>query len=114
LLWAELVDTAVDAGIQVPQTETARHLAARLVRTGRVEADAVDELLVAVERDRYARDDASIDGPGRSGLVADLDGAISSIRRTGSFPARLHAALLPRSLRPEAFGPGRGRAPTPA
>ncbi|KQQ95012.1 hypothetical protein ASF62_00105 [Leifsonia sp. Leaf325] len=111
LLWRELVDSAVDLGLGVPDTETARHLASRLSASGGLTdavAAALERLRDAVEHERYARPGAEARHRNEA-LVDDLDAVLASLRSGVDVRARLRAALLPRSLRPEAFGPGRGR-----
>ncbi|MEJ3404195.1 DUF3488 and transglutaminase-like domain-containing protein [Rathayibacter sp. YIM 133350] len=115
LLWREVADTASDYGHAVPDTETARHLAHRIVGLDSADAglaDSVERLLVAVERERYAPPEAA--ARDASGLLGDLDLVLAAVRSRATWPARLRAALLPRSLRPAAFGPGSASAATPA
>jgi hypothetical protein len=111
LLWRELVDSAVDLGLGVPDTETARHLASRLSASGGLTdavAAALERLRDAVEHERYARPGAEARHRNEA-LVDDLDAVLAALRSGVDLRARIRAALLPRSLRPEAFGPGRGR-----
>ncbi|MET0974826.1 MAG: transglutaminase domain-containing protein, partial [Leifsonia sp.] len=116
LLWRELVDTATDLGIPVPETETARHLADRLGAAGGRADEAgasLARLLDAVEHERYARP-GSKPTVAPADLVEDLDRVLAALRAGASTPLRLRALFLPTSLRPEALGPGGRRTPTPA
>ena len=116
LLWRELVDTAMDLGIPVPDTETARHLADRLGAAGARAGDAhlaLGRLLDTVEHERYARP-GSTRADTAVARVADLDLVLDALRAGASRRARVRAAFLPSSLRPEALGPGRRRVPTAA
>ncbi|KQP01322.1 transglutaminase family protein [Leifsonia sp. Leaf264] len=111
LLWRELVDTSVDLGLGVPDTETARHLASRLSASGGLTEAAsasLGRLRDAVEHERYARLEAQNRHRAQA-LVDDLDAVLAALRSGVDLRSRVRAALLPRSLRPEAFGPGRGR-----
>ncbi|MDJ0322218.1 DUF3488 and transglutaminase-like domain-containing protein [Cryobacterium sp. PH31-AA6] len=104
--WDELVDTAVDHGVRVRDTETPRELAARLeVLPGLVlagEEDAVGalrRLLVAAERQRFGRPGTDQHGEVAAGLVRDLDAVIRAIHAGARGPARIRALVLPASLR---------------
>ncbi|MCI4657275.1 transglutaminase TgpA family protein [Cryobacterium zhongshanensis] len=111
--WRELVDTAVDFGVDVRATETPRELAARigalpgLTGTGGVVAGAaLGRLLAAAERHRYGRPAAGAPQPE---LLGDLDTVSMRISMGATTAARWRARLLPASL--WLFLRERGRAP---
>ncbi|WP_419819154.1 transglutaminase TgpA family protein [Glaciibacter flavus] len=108
LAWREFVDTTLDYGIGMSDTETPRHLADRAFSRPEDAAvrESLERLLVAVEYERYARPDTHPDV--RTARVADLDAVLRALRIRASWPVRLRAALLPRSLWPAAFGPAPG------
>ncbi|WP_456283687.1 transglutaminase TgpA family protein [Microbacterium sp. JZ101] len=92
-VWLELVDTAIDAGVDVRASESPRALGRRLVtQCGAPEAD-VALLVGAVERASYAR--ASDELP-----VETAAGALRRIRRAllPGAAERARASALPRSL----------------
>ena len=104
--WDELVDTAVDHGVRVRDTETPRELAARLellpglVPAGEEEAvGALRRLLVAAERQRFGRPGTGQPGEVAAGLVRDLDAVIHAIHAGARGPVRIRALVLPASLR---------------
>lgn len=112
--WRELSDTAIDHGIAVRETETPRVLAARLRETiglserepaGSARRDvavALDVLLAAVERSRFAAHDpahAVAPDAASSRLEAESLQAVCVALRSSHGPMeRLWAALAPRSL----------------
>jgi transglutaminase-like putative cysteine protease len=100
--WRELVDTAVDFGVGVRETETARELAGRIgvlpgfAGAGAVAAGAsLDRLLAAAERHRYGRPGA---GPPEPELLGDLDRVSGTISMGATPRTRWRARLLPASL----------------
>jgi hypothetical protein len=102
LAWRELADTAVDHGVPVSDTVTARELAAQIqARTGVGDTpevrDALERILVATERAHYARRTAA-PWPAAPSLLDDLDTVVRAVHRGSSAAERLRAALLPTSL----------------
>jgi transglutaminase-like putative cysteine protease len=100
--WQELTDSAVDHGISVSDTVTARELAG-LIRArpgvGDLPAaqNALERLLIATERSRYARTPA-LPVPDAPSLVADLDEVIGAVRAGSTRIERIRATLVPASL----------------
>jgi transglutaminase-like putative cysteine protease len=99
-LWDELVDTAVDLGHAVAAADSERDLAGRL--RGALQDDpsareAIDRLLAATERERYA------DRTGRTTVARgeDLDVALDALRSRSSVTQRILSIMAPASvLRP--------------
>ncbi|WEO75930.1 DUF3488 and transglutaminase-like domain-containing protein [Cryobacterium sp. SO2] len=106
LAWRELADTAADHGVPVHDTLTARELSADIrARRGIGDTptvrDALERLLVATERTRYARTMAPAEaGSPRppDGTVDDLDLVVHALHRGSSVAERLRAVLFPASL----------------
>jgi transglutaminase-like putative cysteine protease len=100
--WQELTDTAADHGITVSDTITARELAGVIrarqgvVDTPRVQ-EALERLLVATERTRYARTPVSTRG-GSPAPVDDLDEVARAVRAGSTGLERARATLAPASL----------------
>ena len=122
--WAELTDTALDHGVRVRDTETPRELAARVRQLpglsgprGEAEAAAarpeptaaLERLLVAAERQRYARPGTEHPESGQ-GLDQNLDTVIRAIRASAEPRTRILASLLPASLWHAVLGRRDGRA----
>jgi transglutaminase-like putative cysteine protease len=102
LAWQELADTAVDHGVPAFDTATARELSADIgARRGVGDTpevrDALDRLLLATERARYARSPAP-ETAGAAALLPDLDVVVRALQSGSSVPSRLRAVLAPRSL----------------
>jgi transglutaminase-like putative cysteine protease len=102
LAWQELADSAVDHGVSVSDTMTARELAAALRERGGVAdtpraLDALERLLVATERARYARTPETR-APGDPHSADDLDTVITAIRHGSDRVTRVRAVLAPASL----------------
>ncbi|TFD77595.1 transglutaminase domain-containing protein [Cryobacterium sp. Sr8] len=113
--WAELADTAVDHAVRVRGTETPRELAGRLALrpglsgaglsgrgspgAGSDAAAALERLLVAAERQRFARPGSEEQGTGPA-VCHDLDLVIGAIRTDADTGTRIRAAALPASLWP--------------
>lgn len=100
--WRELADTALDHGIAVSDTVTARTLAAGIRERPGVgdtpEAlEALERLLVATERIRYARSAAPSEA-GAALLLADLDVVLRAVRGGAAVPERARALVVPTSL----------------
>lgn len=109
--WAELTDTALDHGVPVRDTETPRELAGRVAllpglsgpqgpqaeAQAEPAAAALERLLVAAERHRYARPGAERPEPGPA-LAEDLDTVIRAVRAGAEPRTRILASLLPASL----------------
>jgi transglutaminase-like putative cysteine protease len=101
LAWRELTDTALDHGVSVYDTLTARELAAAIRdRTGVGDTpqvrDALERMLVAVERAHYARQAST--AAGGAELLDDLDAVIRAVRQGGSAAERVRATVAPASL----------------
>ncbi len=118
--WVELTATALDHGIQVNETETARSLASRLsavmAKTGAAdgpESAALERLLVAREQASYARPDAGRPD-GQPALAADLELVTRALHAAASRRVRWRAVALPASLWPWALPRRNGRAPASA
>jgi transglutaminase-like putative cysteine protease len=100
--WQELADTGVDHGVSAPDTLTARELAASIgIRPGVADTPevqgALQRLLVATERTRYARDPAD-EPAGDSHLLDDLDVVVRAVRTGSPTAVRWRAVLAPASL----------------
>lgn len=93
-LWRELEDVARDLRLDVSDTDTPRGFASRLSSRPGIDDQALERLLLRVERERFARSP----GEPAAHAVADTVSLISALR-TASPPAdRWRARLLPRSL----------------
>ena len=102
MAWQELADTAVDLGVPAFDTVTVRELSVGIgARTGVNDTpevrDALDRLLVATERARYARSPAP-EAAGAARLLPDLDAVVRALQSGSSAPERLRALLAPHSL----------------
>jgi transglutaminase-like putative cysteine protease len=97
-LWEELEATARDFAVFVTVTETPRMFASVLASWPGMDRDALDRLLSAVERERYARPGDSIDA------TEDFWRVMRCVRSGASRAARLRAVVLPRSLAPRSTG----------
>jgi transglutaminase-like putative cysteine protease len=100
--WQELADTAVDHGVGVYDTLTARELAAGIqARRGVGDTpevrDALERLLEATERVRYAKHPAA-PVPVDQRLLDDLDLLVRAVRGGSRAPQRVRAVLAPASL----------------
>jgi Transglutaminase-like enzymes, putative cysteine proteases len=106
LAWTEVVDTARDLGMAVPETQTPRAFADRL-RDGWDDIDAVEALealLAATERERFGRPGAVAYDPSRA---ADLRVVLDRMLADVGAAVRLRAALVPVSLLPRFASPVR-------
>ncbi|WP_313356025.1 DUF4129 domain-containing protein, partial [Microbacterium sp.] len=91
--WREVADTMADLGLPLHAAETARTRAHSL-STGRgVDADALGDLVTAVERVSYAES-----GPAGGELDASLRRVIGDLQGGVDGRRRLLAWLLPASL----------------
>ncbi|WP_243064588.1 DUF3488 and transglutaminase-like domain-containing protein [Humibacter sp. RRB41] len=106
--WTELRASCLDLGLAVPATETPRVFAGRLRRTWDEAAGAVpdadaraaasaalDELIDAVERDRFAPRTGGYADPK---LADDVTAVISAVAATAGWARRARALLVPVSL----------------
>ncbi|MEU6401782.1 DUF3488 and transglutaminase-like domain-containing protein [Streptomyces sp. NPDC046985] len=94
-LWRELTDTAWDFGIAPDESRTPRRAAERVVRLGRLDAEAAaaaHRLAGAVEQVLYAPRPRPA-----AGLAEDVRRVLTGLRGTASRRTRLRAALAPRS-----------------
>ncbi|MZD06248.1 DUF4129 domain-containing protein [Streptomyces sp. SID5785] len=93
--WRELTDTAWDHGIPPDDSQTPRKAAARVVRLGRLEADAADavqRIAAAVEQVLYAPRPEPV-----AGLGEDVRRVHDGLRGRASRGTRARALLAPRS-----------------
>ena len=97
-LWEELEATARDFAVFVTVTETPRVFASVLASWPGMDRDALDRLLSAVERERYARPGDSIDA------TEDFRLVVRCLRSGATRVERLRAVVLPRSLAPRPAG----------
>ncbi|WP_104166759.1 DUF3488 and transglutaminase-like domain-containing protein [Cryobacterium sp. N22] len=102
LAWRELTDTAVDHGLEVYDTLTARELADSIRDrpgvgdTPRVR-EALERLLVATEQTHYARREGAVVDRG-AGLLNDLDVVMHALRHGSRAVQRARALVFPASL----------------
>ena len=102
------------SGSAVPDTETARHLAAGSSASGGRADDDVEDVAASACSTPSSTSGTPDPGADRHRderpLVGDLDACSALAPRSVPTCARgCVPRCLPRSLRPEAFGPGRGR-----
>lgn len=98
LAWQEVMQTAVDLGIDVAPTATPRANAEVLrgafgAPASGAPGDGLDAVVDAVERSSFSRS-AGVEPPSRAAVVAVLRG----LRRAAGWRERLRAAAWPRSL----------------
>ena len=98
--WIELVDSAIDLGIDTPAGESPRAFGRRLIVKHGAPRREVDELVAAVERASYSGGRA--DAP--TALAQDLRVVLARLREDSDRRSRLLATFAPRSLIP-ASGP---------
>ncbi|MCU1635642.1 MAG: hypothetical protein JWQ68_881 [Cryobacterium sp.] len=103
--WAELGDSAIDHAVRVTELETPRELARRLSGLPGLDGDAaaaeaLDRLLVALERHRYARPEEAVAADQGADLADDLDIVTEALHRASDRAARVRALTLPASLWP--------------
>ena len=103
MAWREVLDTAADLGIEVPDTATPRDAAHLIVGAiGGAERGSIDRLRAAVERESYG----SAVGSARRGLLitssvslaADTRQIIVDLRAAADRPYRLRSTLFPSSV----------------
>ena len=96
--WQELLDTAHDLGLPVPESETPREATASLaILIDESARDALERLRRALEIEVFAID-GSVAAPTGPELVADVRTVLRALRRTSSAALRLRAVLLPASV----------------
>ncbi len=107
--WREIVDTAVDLGVDVPATLSPRRTVQRWSRlsTGeRVMPDAASKVLAEVahaeERFRYAPQSSAGADPAVAWTAQEVRDALHSWEHSRESRVRLRALLAPRSMRPAA------------
>ncbi|WP_104126939.1 DUF3488 and transglutaminase-like domain-containing protein [Cryobacterium sp. Y57] len=96
LAWTELQHTCLDHGIPVPVTETPRGFAGRLERLRAVDpaqTEALARVLLALERSRFDRSQASSET-----LADDLTLALRAVHDGASVGIRFRALFAPTSL----------------
>ncbi|TFD62618.1 DUF4129 domain-containing protein [Cryobacterium suzukii] len=96
LAWTELQHTSLDHGIPVPVTETPRAFAGRLKSLRAVDPtamEALERVLLAFERSRFDRSQASSDT-----LADDLTLALRGMHSGASLGIRFRAIFAPTSL----------------
>jgi transglutaminase-like putative cysteine protease len=103
IAWSELRDTARDFGWYVSDTETPRAFAARVgdILSDLNRLDALDRLLLAVERESFGP-------PGRfhaRGVADDLELVLAGLEEQAGRIGRLKAVVIPASLVPSAWLP---------
>lgn len=114
--WAELTDTAMDHGVVVRDTETPRELAGRLnlfVADTASVGEPLERLLVAEERNSYARPGQATVTDAGVGLAADLATVIGDLHSAADGKTRWRATVVPASLWPTVLAArtgGTGRA----
>lgn len=91
--WAELRDTLIDLQLPVSDADTPRARGVTLVQQYGVDAEAVRQLVAAVERANYARTD-SVDEE----LAGALRAVLGEMLRRSDRVTQVQALLLPRSL----------------
>ncbi|MCY7403046.1 MAG: DUF3488 and transglutaminase-like domain-containing protein [Cryobacterium sp.] len=96
LAWIELQHTSLDHGIPVPVTETPRAFTMRLERLRRLDTEsteALDRVLLSLERSRFDR------SPKRADTLADdLTLVLRALHASASVGIRLRATFAPTSL----------------
>ncbi|MEV7395925.1 DUF3488 and transglutaminase-like domain-containing protein [Aeromicrobium sp. NPDC092404] len=92
-LWRELEDTARDYGLPFSPTDTPRGFISHLGGRDGIDREALERLLLRVERSRFARS-AAMDGDG----TYDLRAVVASLAGGASRAERWRAVALPRSL----------------
>ena len=95
--WLTVQDAAIDLGIDVPASETARTFGARLVHQHGAPAAEMSRLIRAIERTSYApggRHAHEQDGAITDAAIAVRAAMLASV----DSPRRLLALLVPRSL----------------
>lgn len=100
--WQELLDSAADLGIIVPDTATPREAVEQLADCiGGAQRDALDRMRGAVERESYSYASAGAPGGGplirSASLAADLRTITADLRAAADRRRRLRAALIPAS-----------------
>lgn len=93
--WEEVLDTAIDLGIELPAGETPRAFGRRLVEQHASDPNAVTELVEAIERASYAPGGARA----ARGDVADAARRVClALRTEAASGTRLLSTVFPRSL----------------
>ncbi|WP_431960039.1 transglutaminase TgpA family protein [Actinacidiphila sp. bgisy160] len=93
--WLELIDTAWDYGLRADESDTARRVAARLIRDGGLEgpaAEAARRLATAVEQALF-----SPRPPVTTGSAKDVRLVREGLSANADVMTRIRAVLLPRS-----------------
>ncbi|MCP2030542.1 transglutaminase-like putative cysteine protease [Okibacterium sp. HSC-33S16] len=111
--WAELVDSAVDVGIDVSEADTPRGFATRLsndLALSDADGQALTRLLTAVERLRFSSTGSSVSG---EALVADLTRLRRAMAINAPVPVRIRAAFAPASVLRGTYSTRPARAPKP-
>lgn len=109
--WQAVQDAAIDLGIPVPASQSARVLGARLVHEHGAPAAEMRVLVTAIERASYAR--GGKHGFGQGDATTDAALAVrAALFAAADPPRRLFARLVPRSLvvRPGSVYAGSGPA----
>ena len=97
LVWRELEDVALDLGLDLPDTDTPRGIAARLAGRPGVDPDMLERLLHQVELARFAR---AFTPGADTDSVRDARALTDALRAGSERADRWRARLLPRSLGP--------------
>jgi hypothetical protein len=101
--WREILDSAADLGISVPDTATPRDAAELLVASlGGVDRGALDRMRAAVEHESYAYASGAGSGGGlgtvSTSLAADVRRVIGDLSAAADRGRRMRAALIPSSI----------------
>ncbi|MHC5795538.1 transglutaminase family protein [Lacisediminihabitans sp. FW035] len=101
--WREILDTATDLAIDVPDTATARDTADRLaVSIGGADRAPIDRVRAAVERESYASNSGADRAAGvltmSASLAPDVRRVLSDLRAAAGRGRRARAALVPASV----------------
>jgi transglutaminase-like putative cysteine protease len=95
--WLTVQDAAIDLGIEVPASETARTFGTRLVQQHGAPAAQMGHLISAIERTSYAPGGGVRHRQGRP-MADDAIAVRSAMLASVDTPRRLLALLVPRSL----------------
>jgi transglutaminase-like putative cysteine protease len=101
--WREILDTATDLGVEVPDTATARDTADTLaVSIGGADRAPIDRVRAAVERESYASGSGTNHATGVAVLSKSLDPdvrqVVGDLRAAADRGRRVRAALVPASV----------------
>jgi hypothetical protein len=103
IAWREVLETAMDLGIGVPDTATPRDAADLISRSiGRAERSSIDRVRAAVEQESYAATVGTTRGGGLgtnpAPLGVDARRIVSDLRAGADWRRRLRATVVPASV----------------